>query len=401
MKRNGKMKLKLYLFATIALLGLISCRKDPPTTISVERTVFVYMPWASNLLSYFKNNLEDLETSIVENKIQTDRFIVFLSESATGAKLFELKYENGKCTRVPLKSYTDPPFTTAAGISSILKDVVSSSSTSKYAMIIGSHGMGWIPVPPASRLAGEKFHWEYGDGPTRFFGGQTTPYQTNISTLAQGITDAGLHMEYILFDDCYMSNVETAYDLRKVTDYLIGCPTEVMAYGFPYHLVGEYLTGTVDYEGVAEGFYQFYRNYSSPYGTVAVTVCSELDALAAEMREINRNYPDPLNPSQLSEIQRMNGDYYTPTLFFDLGDYVARLCGNSTLLDNFNAQLERTVPSRFKKHTDKFPAALNGGVQAIPIDTYSGITVSDPTENNRWNAAQAKTTTAWWKATHD
>lgn len=41
-------------------------------------------------------------------------------------------------------------------------------------------------------------------------------------------------MEYILFDDCYMSSLEAAYDLRHVTRHLIACPTEIMAYGMPY-----------------------------------------------------------------------------------------------------------------------------------------------------------------------
>lgn len=43
-----------------------------------------------------------------------------------------------------------------------------------------------------------------------------------------------MKMEYILFDDCYMSSLEAAYDLRHVTRHLIACPTEIMAYGMPY-----------------------------------------------------------------------------------------------------------------------------------------------------------------------
>lgn len=46
-------------------------------------------------------------------------------------------------------------------------------------------------------------------------------------------------MEYILFDDCYMSSLEVAYDLRHVTRHLIACPTEIMVYGMPYSHIGE------------------------------------------------------------------------------------------------------------------------------------------------------------------
>ena len=393
------MKRKILIGFILLSFGLVSCSKeDPPAVLPAQRTIFVYMPWSTNLLSFFETNLEDLETSIVENRIQTDRFLVFLSESETRASLFELKYEHGKVTRVPLKSYTDPPFTTAAGITSILRDVVSISQTERYAMIIGSHGVGWVPVSSAvRRAAGFRLHWE-GNNLTRFFGGLTASYQTDITTLAQGIAGAGLHMEYILFDDCYMSNVETAYDLKGVADYLVGCPTEVIAYGFPYHLIGEYLTGTVDYEGVAEGFYRFYSSYTdAAYGTVSVTDCSQLDALAAVMHAINRQYPAPLSAAQISQIQRMDG--YDPVLFFDLGDYVARLCSDPVLLSRFEEQLERTVPAAYKRHTPSYPTALGGsGLQAIPIRAYSGITVSDPSFNP---LAAAKSATAWWRNTHD
>jgi hypothetical protein len=388
------MRTKYLILWLFAIYTLTSCSKengpDLPT-IPVERTVFVYMPWSSDLLTYFEINLTDLEASIVENRIQTDRFIVFLAESPAKADLFELKYENGKCTRLPLKSYTDPPFTTADGITSFLNDVVSYSKTDRYAMIIGSHGLGWIPVSATtSRAADFHPHWELGDGLTRYFGGKTAQYQTDITTLAQAIDEAGLRMEYILFDDCYMANIETAYALKGVTDYLIGCPTEVMIYGFPYRLIGEHLTGTVDYEGVVEGFYQFYSKYQYPYGTVAVTDCSELETLAGIMREINRDFS--FDESQLGSIQRMDG--YTPILFFDLGDYVAKLCNNSALLAEFNAQLERTVPS--KRHTPQFYSDISRRV--YDIRTYSGITVSDPSRNP---ATATKNTTAWWQATHD
>ena len=35
-------------------------------------------------------------------------------------------------------------------------------------------------------------------------------------------------MEYILFDDCYMSSIEVAYELKDVTKYLIGSTSEMM-----------------------------------------------------------------------------------------------------------------------------------------------------------------------------
>jgi len=108
-----------------------------------------------------------------------------------------------------------------------------------------------------------KNYWEYdGEFDTRYFGGTTTKYQTDITSLAKGITMAGIKkMEYILFDNCYMSSIEVAYELRNVTNYLIASPTEIMAYGMPYAVVGEYLFGKTNYKAVCNGFYSFYSTY--------------------------------------------------------------------------------------------------------------------------------------------
>ena len=73
--------------------------------------------------------------------------------------------------------------------------------------------------------ARSQYHFEHDGVPqTRWFGGWTSEYQIETTTLADAISEAGMRVEYIMFDDCFMSSVETAYDLKDVTDYLIGCP---------------------------------------------------------------------------------------------------------------------------------------------------------------------------------
>jgi hypothetical protein len=147
------------------------------------------------------------------------------------------------------------------------------ASAKTYSLIVGCHGMGWLPVAQSKARAATKprYHWEYSHTPlTRFFGGLTAEYQTEVTTLAKSLSNCGLKMEYILFDDCYMSSLEAAYDLRHVTRHLIACPTEIMVYGMPYSHIGEYLLAeNPDYSAICQTFYQFYSSYTYPYGTIA------------------------------------------------------------------------------------------------------------------------------------
>jgi hypothetical protein len=151
---------------------------------------------------------------------------------------------------------------------------------------------------------------------TRYFGGLTRKFQTDVSTLARGITGAGIKMGYILFDDCYMSSVEVAYELKEATRFLIASTSEMMAYGMPYATVGEFLLGSPDYGSLCEGFYDFYSTYEiMPCGTLAVTDCSELDNMATitmkgmfsmtPCKENSRNWTDT-RPSSFTTLPIMS-----------------------------------------------------------------------------------------------
>lgn len=389
---------RFVLLLLILSFGLTACQEDEdPILGTADQTVLMYFPWSGNLLSFFQTNISDMESAIAKGILKRERVVVFLSTSPTQAELFELKYQQGECVRIPLKNYTSPAFTSAAGITSILEDVKTFASARRYAMTIGCHGKGWLPVSKAdkARSIGQKYHWEYEGVPmTRYFGG--SGYWTDVTTLAKGITDAGIKMEYILFDDCYMSSIEVAYDLKEVADYLIASPCEIMADGMPYAKIGSYLVGEVNYEGICDAFLDFYQTNAYPYGTIGVTVCSEVDRLAAVMKKINAQCT--FDPSLRNSIQRLDG--YSPTIFFDYGDYVAKLCNKAPdLLATFEAQLERTVPSRYRKHTKSFFTTVGGGKgKEIEITTYSGITASDPSIN--FDASSTLPQTAWYKATH-
>lgn len=366
----------------------------------VPRTVLMYFPWSGNLTSYFRQNIADMERIVAQGLLGDERLLVFFMDTQTHAVLFELLHDDGASSRLEIKEYsTAPDFTTAEGIASILDAARQAAPADRYAMTIGSHGMSWLPVSAASARAmtadggAEREYWEWeeeGRPLTRWFGGTEPAHRTEIGTLADGIRAAGMKMDYILFDDCYMSSVEVAYALQEVTDHLIGSTCEIMAYGFPYAEMGRYLFGETDYAAICRAFHDFYSTYRDPYGTIGVTVCAELKGLADVMRRINARYT--FDERRLDDLQALDG--YTPVRFFDLGDYVRRLCTDDALLSEFEERLERVVPADYRRHTPEYYSMSSG---AHPIRTFSGITCSDPSISP---ATSAKRETAWWKATH-
>lgn len=388
---------------------------DVPVT-PVGQTVFMFFPWSNSLLSDFRRTVEDMQTVVAQRSMKDERIMVFMATSEREAVLFELKKQNGRCLTDTLRRYSDRPFTSRQWLTSLFSEVMTLAPASRYGMVVGCHGLAWVPVQgqrnAQKRLGSQErideednlykeeridkegepndlMHFEV-QGPvtTRFIGGTYPETQIETTDLADAMADAGLHTEYILFDACYMSSVEVAYELKDVTHYLIASPTEVLSYGFPYITMGKHLLGTPNYKGIVDSFISFYSSYNLPYGTVAVTDCTQLDALAAIAQQINAAAAEQLVPNG---VQIMDG--YSPTLFYDLGHLMSLKDAGTVLTAAFAEQLEKTVP--YKGHTDQYFTTLKDA--PVDIKHYSGLNTSQGSLNHM---ADRLSETAWYKATN-
>lgn len=400
--KQFKRYIQIYVIALIAIIPIVSSCSydDEPRIQPTQKTLFVYMPWATNLLSAFETNLSDMQSYIESNNIDGNRIVVFLADYPNHGKMFELVKDGSRVYRKFLKDYKNPAFTSAAWITGLLNDVKHVSPSQNYAMVIGCHGMGWLPAGSfgrGTRSAGKKIP-EGGintDGIyagyhlTRYFGGEELESQTNVSDLVKGIRDAGLRMEFVMFDDCYMASVEVAEQMQAVTDHIVGATCEIMAYGMPYHLLLGDLLGQTNYRNICKHFYDFYSTYESPYGAMGVINTREINGLAEIMKQINARYT--FHGSE-TDIQKMDG--YYPTIFFDCGSYIDSLCKDPVLLNAAKEQLDRVVPN--KTHTQYYYSAVAG--RKYYINSFSGITISDPSTNSK--VVKTKLETPWYKMTH-
>lgn len=386
---------------------------DVPVT-PVGQTVFMFFPWSNSLLSDFRRTVEDMQTVVAQRSMKDERIMVFMATSEREAVLFELKKQNGRCLTDTLRRYSDRPFTSRQWLTSLFSEVMTLAPASRYGMVVGCHGLAWVPVQgqrnAQKRLGSQErideednlykkeridkegddlMHFEV-QGPvtTRFIGGTYPETQIETTDLADAMADAGFHTEYILFDACYMSSVEVAYELKDVTHYLIASPTEVLSYGFPYITMGKHLLGTPNYKGIVDSFISFYSSYNLPYGTVAVTDCTQLDALAAIAQQINAAATEQLAPNG---VQIMDG--YSPSLFYDLGHLMSLKDAGTVQTAAFAEQLEKTVP--YKGHTGQYFTALKDA--PVDIKHYSGLNTSQGSLNHM---ADRLSETAWYKATN-
>lgn len=409
----------LFICSISLAMTFTSCSEEAFDTDSVNKqTILVFYPWtgsqsSTGLLGYLQNNIDSISDGIIDRKgLNNSRVLVFLSDKYNHSMLYDLQYNatTKSVDRVPLKEYEGASYASAEGIADILNEVKTQANALNYALIVGVHGCGWTYAsdwsrypyyarPSVTRPRDNNFSGiQFGPDPnvplTRFFGSVSLAENAmDISTLAEDIRESGLKMQYTLFDACYMSNIETAYELKDVTNYMIASGSEIMAAGLPYRSMWSYLnSATPNYSGIVSTSVNFYKNSSAPFCNLAAIDCRQVEKLASVMKEINAQYQLSASVS-LDSIQHLDG--FRPHLFYDLETYVDSLRPSGYLLDQFKSQLKLTIKA--SDHTDEAYTCIYSS-DSFKIKNYCGITISDPSQHSV--AIKGREKTGWWKATH-
>lgn len=403
---------------TLSLGEIEVSLKDTPSccaTIKVaqrkaiaSQTIIIHFVGTALREPYFTSNLQKMLEALSHN-IQGDaRVMAITTESTTDGILYELRYDEnlGKAVKEKVKDLDLKTPYNANLLKFNLQKALEFAPADKYALVIGSHGLGWVPKVSSAATSRALMRmgispaslWERNKGAemTRHIGDKGEIVQYDVHEIASAIESNNIKLEYILFDACFMGNVESAYDLRNATKYIIGSPCEVMGYGFPYiNIMQHMLTeGGKSYnlDKICSEYVNYYRTgAATPSACVALTHTSELEALATAMKAVNNagiKEDFALNQVQYYEGQGQHS-------FYDLGDMVEQSCADSTVASAFKTQLDKTVTSRY--HTDQFYSAYGSSNKYYhDIKYYSGITTSANVEHYAADWQQ----TAWYKATH-
>ena len=221
----------------LAAATLAACSKevpgyDPPAL--ADRTVLLYMPGQS-LIAYYENNIQGICTAVTGRALGKGRMLVcWQPDDQTSAVVQEIYYDrNKRCSEAKtLKTYDDFDAGDPAAVQQLFADAAELAPARNYGLIIGCHGKAWIPasggVLPRSMLPADDV-WTTAPGakPTRSFG--DTGYELDITELAAALEAQRFRFDYLIFDDCFMANIETLYDLRRAVDYIVASPCEIMA----------------------------------------------------------------------------------------------------------------------------------------------------------------------------
>jgi len=338
MKKNKLISLYIILL----LLAFGACEKEESPENLARRTIIAYVA-ADNDLSYDAyESLQQMEQGFSEAGV---RLIVFFDQGDGNPCLSEV--HPGKNTIV--KSYPELNSANPAVLNEVLQDAINLYPAKEYGLILWSHGSSWMPNGSGLRSFGN-------DNGSRM----------NVPDLAASLP---VKFSFILFDACLMGAVEVAYELKDKTDYIIASSTETIAEGFPYdEIIPELLQSKIDYNAVAQTYFDYYNGQSGAYqsATVSVIETQYLPDLANSMKQLCENNPVNLQTFDRTSVQRL--DVYEEQYTFDLLDFVDKVFLNANKNDFIN-QLNKAV--LYKYHTPQFILEYN-------INTYCGLSCYIP-----------------------
>lgn len=315
------------LFLGICLLGLLgSCREDHAMEPAekVSRTVLAYLigdNGTNDLSSLLKGNFEDMVEGMKYVDDSDCNMLVYSVMKGKVPCLIRLKKESGKVVADTLIRYhADENPLDKAVMEEVLRNAFTLFPADSYGFVFSSHAGGWIPATTkASRSIGLYRNTSM-----------------DIDEFRDVLSVVGQHLEFILFDACFMQSVEVAYELRNQVGYFIGSPTEIPGPGAPYDQLVKYFFKEKDAAvQIAQSYFASYRQrYTGRVpisnddwtGGVSVSVIkgSALDNLAVETERIMSKYQGKVSGSDIMCYDMSGSKYY-----YDLDALVRLLTENN------------------------------------------------------------------------
>lgn len=363
------MKIKYIAFILILFAGLLSCEKEEVQISGpAGRTVLIYMAADNSLNRYGYENITKMLEGAGDKNLNGGNLLIYFDPIDSIPQLLQIVTDKkGIAQKKVIQTYPEQNSASVEVMNEVITSVTRDFPAESYGLLLWSHATAWLPYNVGGML--------------RSFG-EDRGNVMELSELTEALPDNVF--DFILFDACYMANIEVAYAMRHKANYLIASPTETLAEGFPYdQIIAPMFSQKAALETICSRFYNYYNNQSS-YATVSLTSTAHLDELAAMTKEIVQGKTDDIYALPIKEIQQLEYLTYNRHALYDYDDFISRLA-TPEQYTAFRGLMDETV--LYKNHTPRAIFAIGGGT-TLPINHYSGLSIYVPqkalTSLNAW-----------------
>lgn len=342
----------------------------------------VWLAGDNNLYSEVSSKISALAEGFRNSNNENCRLIIYADYRGHYPQLIEI---DATGEQQIIETYPAQNSASSETLHRVLLKMKEIAPAEKYGLIIFSHATGWLPQGSLEnptledKTLSRSICDDNGD-------------QMPLSEFAEAIPSE-LDLDYIIFENCFMSGVEVAQALQGKTHRILASSAEILSPGFQeiYGKSFEKLLSTYpDLSGFASDYYLYRMEKSGNYRSATVSVLN-LDNMKTLTNLANSIFAqsDDLNDDELEAMQRFNRHSYT--LFFDLEEYLTMLA-----LER-KTEIKTTIEGvvEYRSATPEFMPTYSHGFQ---IRMHCGLTVYIPQEIfPALNQEYEKTD--WYKAT--
>ena len=318
---------------------------------AAERTVLVYLAGKNNLSQSLQTNLEQMKAG--SRLIGNNTLLVFVRRDMQGEKPWLARVNNGELT--DSVSLDDMGFGNSNMqacnpelMEQVMRYAFSHYPANEYGLVLGGHSTGWlIDEEPGQTRA---FGVDNGDGYTY---SRKNKRWMNVPTMAR-VLERVPHLKFIFADCCNFMCLETMYELRNVTDYIIGSPAEIPAEGAPYEQIIPALFEKNSFCSSVIDIYYRTQNGELPLSAVKTSAIDQLAnatryALDMVQAKIGNGYADTqglIHYGYSGSSIQFHQEY---NLFYDAGDFFRSQLSENDYLQWKQALDKTVIEKRFAK----------------------------------------------------
>lgn len=357
----------LSLLLSFAVL-FVACDNEEDKTNYGSRTVLVYIAGENSLSSFANEDLNEMIQGMQSVDDSRNNLLIYMDKIGSSPKLIRLKRNKDAVVQEVITTYDTQNSVDVGVMKNIIATAFSYYPADSYGIVFWSHGDGWLPYEnPSTRWWGQ----DTGTGDRRM----------NIPDLYEALS-AAPHLDFILFDACYMQSVEVVYQLRNRADYFIGSPTEIPGPGAPYEAVVPALFSQDNPEiNIARSYYTVYaEKYNNGVNntnenwtggvSISVVKSSELPALAIATRDVLQTASSIQQSHNIDISGILCYDPLSVKNYHDLMGLMQKIQENSLAFENYKLAYQNAII--WKNSTESIYSAM-GRSGMISMNGFEGL----------------------------
>ena len=310
--------MRFLIAVTCALAVLASCKEhhsDERVQETIRRTVLVYIAGDNDLKTEIATDISQMMAGS-KSMSKNDRLVLFVDKN--GQIPYFLEVTDGDTIRIEtLDGERDTA--SPATLREAMMWTINHYEAESYGLVLWGHAEGWIVKHLAAASRGQRRAYGYDATGTNNW--------MEIADMASVLQSLPVKPLFIFADCCCFQSVESAYELRNCTDYIIGSPAEIPAVGAPYQTVVPALFSqdSTFYKEVVDAYYE--QTVTQMKEPLSVIKTERMDDLAAATRTTLHSCITPMSDSLRTYPDVDSLIYYYDHTLFDMNDFVMRHAG--------------------------------------------------------------------------